>query len=101
MGFHYIPPAAVDAREIATGSYTGDGTDDRQITVGFKCSAVIVLNADHYYSNHIFIPNFCIRIDTAEQRANSALHATDGFVVYAAEYTNENLKVYYYWAISE
>jgi len=35
--------AVAAGKSIATGSYVGDNTDNRQISVGFKCSLVIAL----------------------------------------------------------
>lgn len=90
-------------KSIATGSYTGNGADDRQITVGFKCSLVLIF-ATYAITKVILIPNYQISIEAAlEVAGGTALHATDGFTVYqTADQMNDDFPVtYYYWAISE
>ena len=91
--------ARAEGKTIATGSYTGDGTDDRQITVGFKCSMLIAWAAAN--SSFIVYPNqACIIGNGNDASAQVQLHATDGIVVDAI-IANVNEAVYYYWAISE
>lgn len=101
-------PTEIDvptSRTIATGNYTGDNADDRQVTVGFKCSLVIV--------HTIATPRFFMAYQTATHNlylgepatiqvdsVDCILHATDGFVV-DRFWANDGGEVYYYWAISE
>ncbi|GAH78782.1 unnamed protein product, partial [marine sediment metagenome] len=53
----------IAGKSIATGSYTGDGTDDRQITTGFKCSMVVIYRDTA--RNAIIIPSKAFAIDDA------------------------------------
>ena len=97
-------PAA--GKSIATGSYTGDDTDDRQITTGFKCSMVFIYNSTDEAAADmwIVIPGAAATVSGANYVAYIALHATNGFVVSKTDlgnYGNEPDDVYYYWAISE
>ena len=93
-----IADAHQTARKVVTGTYTGDGSDDRQITVGLKCSIVIILSP--VATRHIVIvPNRSIAVDDG-QLQSEYLHASDGFNVYNVG-ANQNLDVFYYWAISE
>lgn len=97
-----------DGKSIATGTYTGDGSDDRQITVGFKCSLVILQKDGTYPAEWDLLPNItiehCSKTDYhIEQVSNVSLHATDGFIVSStgAGGENPNFGTLYYWAISE
>ncbi len=86
----------------ASGSYTGDGTADRQITTGFKCSFVIIQTSSA--SNRFtLVPSFTIRdtgaADNLDDTTNTYLHASDGFVVGSNSNTDGN--TYYYWAVKE
>lgn len=91
-------------KSITTGTYTGDGGSDRQITTGFQCSMVILWNqtdavaADTYIITFVSIFSFA----GVSHTNDITLHATDGFTVgqTAADPTNENGDVYRYWAIS-
>ena len=90
---------------IATGTYTGDGTTDRQITTGFKCSLVNIFDITGAEELILIIPNSAIYV-TAEANdgtTNLALHATDGFRVGITNqaFGNNNGDTHYYWAISE
>lgn len=93
------------ARTIATGTYTGDDAVSRQITVGFKCSLILLWNSTDATEAGVWvvIPNACWRFDGVSHTANIVLHATDGFTVShnAADQGNDLNDVYYYWAISE
>lgn len=101
-----VAPTEIDvpsARTVATGSYTGDGTDNRQITTGFKCS-FIVLSSSISARRWTVIPNISI-YDLVGAGGNVVttdclIHATDGFEVDNL-YANANTQVYRYWAISE
>ncbi|MBA7543925.1 hypothetical protein ES705_36269 [subsurface metagenome] len=87
---------------IKTGSYTGDAGDDRQITTGFKCSLVVLINAD-YTVCAILIPGISYAVKTTPilLAGGTALHATDGFTVYhTTDLMNAGTKAYYYWAIA-
>lgn len=89
---------------VATGTYSGNGADDRQITTGFKCSLVILYNVTQHTASHstMLIPTNPFGFDGADRLAGCELHATDGFTVdKAADYGNVNTDTYYYWAISE
>ena len=91
----------VDERIIVTGTYTGDDTLDRQITIGFKCSMVILINATDPRL-WVVIPNRAYT-DTLVS-TSIRLHATDGFRVKlsaAPDLGNDLNDVFYYWSISE
>lgn len=102
-------PASV--REIATGTYTGDGTTARQIVTGFKCSAAIIIDEEDAanLTEIIVLPDAALaQYGGADKDVNAfaLLHATDGFVVGnnaddQKYYGNKNLHAYAYWAISE
>jgi len=100
-------PTEIDVptpKSIATGSYTGNGTTARQITVGFKCSLVIITRVDTLRQWFIQA-NSTIFHDTnspyhVDHSAHASLHATDGFVV-EDTYCNYDTQTYYYWAISD
>lgn len=92
--------AGAAGKSIATGNYTGNGADNRQITTGFKCSLVILTWT--LSSSRIVIPT-ALAIDIADgvsDITDVALHATDGFEV-DNQWMNSNAVTYYYWAISE
>ncbi len=92
------------AKEIAEGSYIGDETA-RDISVGFKCSLVIILDSATYHSIAFVIPDESTSItNVAHYGDELVLHATDGFTLESgSELFNMNVSgsVYYYWAISE
>jgi hypothetical protein len=115
----YFPKrVAGAAKSIATGSYTGNGTDGRQITVGFQCSLVIIHGAPGGVTEEwILIPNYSIQHEGYQtgpgteaihysSTVRTYLHASDGFVVSntvtagTLAGSNRNLDTYYYWAIS-
>lgn len=97
-----VVPAA--GATIVTGSYTGNGGVGRQITVGFKCSRVIIMDDDatNLDSVSFLIPSITKIMDGGNIFPNNYLHAADGFVVdNSAKWKNFNGNTYYYWAISE
>jgi len=88
---------------IATGSYVGDATAGFQVSVGFKCSMVII---SQLHTNYILIPNSGIQHVLAgghtDRTANLYLHAADGFQTgTGVTAANLNGATHYYWAISE
>ena len=93
------PPAA--GPTIATGSYTGDGSYPRQITVGFKCSMVVLFDSTSPAAVrcYVLIPNYSANFGGSDLTVNLYLHASDGF--YLVDIANVAARVYYYWAISE
>ena len=97
--------AIAAGKSISTGNYTGDGTTNRQITVGFKCSMVILLGLYSTFRGATMLANHSIiTAITGEQFTTMlGLHATNGFVVGKTHsaYFNTNAVVHYYWAISE
>ena len=89
---------------IAAGSFSGNGADNRQITVGFKCSLVFVYLGPFTGVNGILYANVAERIDAGlHLTGGSGLHGTDGFLVSQTTdgLNNGNPYTYYYWAISE
>jgi len=90
------------SRPIASGTYTGDGTNSRTISVGFDCALVIVMSTTAS-ERTVFIDNGVIT-DTgaAHNQENwNAIYRTlvaGGFMVSNA-CVNTNLAVYYYVAI--
>jgi len=98
----YQGVALPTARTIATGNYTGNDGNDRQITVGFKCSMVVILG-DSESIHAVIVPSRGCHIDDGFIfTGGTALHGTDGFVVsYTTDTMNAAPSVYYYWAISE
>lgn len=93
--------AGAAGKSIATGSYVGDNTDDRQITVGFKCSLVIVWDASGFWFTTSASRACMLRGAGGNGVATDVLlHATNGFVVDQAQ-ANYDATTYYYWAISE
>lgn len=94
------------ARLIKTGTYTGDGTAARQISVGFKCSCVWIATLTTPQRAFI-IPSITVTDTNAAHNTDDTtdihLHATDGFVVSDLGTVNLNFSTepYYYWAIGE
>ena len=85
-----------------TGTYTGDGTDDRHIPIGFQCSCVILwdLTAELAVRTLIIIGTQTFDLGAGESSVDALLHATDGFVVHgSAKNGNVNSEEYYYWAM--
>lgn len=94
-------------KTIATGSYVGTangGANCQDISVGFKCSAVIVQTTEGAEGDEtiVYIPNMVIKHSGGNhiKLSNSSLHATDGFTVCYGD-DNKEGRTYYYWAISE
>jgi len=88
---------------IATGTYTGNAADGRQITTGFKCSMVVIITFATLNGRisriWVAIPNITkVEAQDTGGTGEVSLHATNGFVVNAL-YSNANLITYYYWAI--
>ena len=97
--------AYVDAASgggVATGTYTGDNSNNRQITVGFICKTVFInggLVYSTYQGNGILAPNCATRnmvtVGSGTTVDNGMkCHATDGFIVGSAGGAN------YYFNIS-
>ena len=88
--------------QIASSTYTGNDTNDRQITTGFQCALVIVwtdVGADCTWI--CFRTNVCTKLCNTPSIAKATdvlLHASDGFVV-DQENANHNGETYYYCAI--
>ncbi len=103
-------PAPPVSGQIATGNYTGNGNDNRQIATGFKCSLAYVQRRGAAIA-WTAIPNtglehksaspYHIGYTVIEDRV--LLHATDGFIVDngTAGSANDNGITFDYWAISE
>ena len=89
-------------KAVATGTYTGDGTDDRQITVGFECGCVLVFGIASNY-DAVIMPGQTTRPSTGNPLVGgTTLHGDDGFIVFhTADGMNHGVpaRVYYYWAI--
>ncbi len=96
--------AAGGGATIATGTYTGNDGNNRQITTGFKCSLVILYSPWSTKVLAVMMPDGGAEVATAVfgMTGGSGLHATDGFVVYhTTDFINEDTIVTPYWAISE
>lgn len=91
MGVHIIPysdAAALAAigGQLAYGSYAGDNTTNRQITVGFRCKYVFIGEVGAfkevwtvYGSLHSLL---CAESDRIwDEGTRVKLHATDGFII--------------------
>ena len=88
---------------MATGTYSGDTTDNRQITTGFQCSLVIIFGVGQTGRRIIVMPNqVCFIDDGTNPSGHVVLHGSDGFEVSdnTPKYMNNNGGTYYYWAIS-
>lgn len=106
--------AYVDAAsEVITGSYTGNNTNNRQITVGAEVRAVIITEGLVYgtYPGMGILGGYCIRATTGISASVSVVilsnaglkcHASDGFIVGDDSGTvynfNVNASVYKYVA---
>ena len=104
-----VAPDEIDvpvATEIASGSYSGNDNQDRQITTGFKCSHIILFRDAPTSANcWVAIPN-STRTFTGTQDHSSELsiHASNGFLCGgpgSGYLGNESGETYKYWAISE
>jgi len=98
-----VNTVSITHRKVDTGSYTGDNADNRQITTGFKCSIAYVKRRANTTQNMIAHANESFKwSDLTTLTGGSALHATDGFIVYkTTDNTNLTTVTYDYWAISE
>ncbi len=118
QGVGVNPVYAAGGAKVATSSYTGDGSSGRQITVGFKCSLVIIIGpydgAEQEWTlvpgrtnSHSYGTSPWHRLQAGGTGGTYVyIHATDGFVVdiLAIDGTtrgpNYSGSVYYYTAIS-
>lgn len=81
---------------IVFGSYTGDGTDNRQITLGFRPAAVLILPYGGTYMNG-YILNLALVLDGVP--AQNVTISDTGFLVSAAlNYSTDNRSPYRYMA---
>ena len=101
-------------RNVISGSYTGNDADARNITVGMKCTMVII---GYTGIQWVLIPsNTTVHPynETSAAKAhindvaNCSIHGTDGFVVSKTNATtnvtsgsNGSGATYYYWCIGE
>lgn len=100
--------ALIAQRTVATGSYVGNETA-RDISVGFKCSMVIVQSiasgtGGDVKASFFAIPSLSLEQEssyTIDVTAYLSLHASDGFTLSTSKVTNKTGSTYYYWAISE
>jgi len=104
IGMKWATPAA--GANFASGSYSGNGVDDRQITTGFLCKAVFILSQatigiDAFMVLHPSGAD-CIHwadTDCVDDEEKPYLHATDGFVLGdAVRYANNDGTTYKYVA---
>lgn len=92
-------------RQIATGNYAGDNTEDRQITCGFKPTLVeiLCLNQGAIITIGATLSRTAAggAAEHFEDLAAHYMHATDGFVVSltASISMNSVASTYYWWAI--
>jgi hypothetical protein len=89
-------------KQVATGTYTGDGTNNRDIPVGFTPSLVILFGAAT--GNILWIcwsGTNSVSITTAVNAPGTGMFLTStGFQVDGGANTaNENTKAYTWWAI--
>lgn len=85
---------------VASGTYSGNDTDNRQITTGFKCSFVICVARTQSAGRFAF-QNRGANITNGAVITDFLLHATDGFVVDELDFNKTAWGVYDYFAISE
>ena len=99
---------------VATGGYTGNATNDRQITTGFQCAFVLLMRQDetNARTGWELLPNqTSVHCDDLPYHnfgrvADTYLHALDGFVVDnsgaypAAQTSNDNGAQYQYCAMA-
>lgn len=85
---------------ISTGSYAGDDTDNRQITVGFTCKGAIVMAA---HAN-AFRATICETISHTDKAAGDnvyntdiAVHGSDGFIVDTTTYQLNTSGITYHY----
>lgn len=97
--------------EVVTGSYTGDGTKGRTISLGFQPKAVFVipsngrLNATYGYYGGLALPSKPVAVGSHEVAAIVAAgfrvsHTVANYTNYSEYLTaNENGKIYYCLAV--
>ena len=90
------------APRIASGQYTGDDADNRQIVTGWQCSMVIIKRAANATQSAMMLAGESWKLnDLTTLAGGSGLHATDGFIVYTTGDSLNHVGVTYnYWAIS-
>jgi len=82
------------------GTYTGDGTDDRQILTGFRCGSVVVVRGagNQAWLSCTTAANHGLKLHTVPTIEVTAtdvlLHAVDGFIVDEAS-ANDTGVTYY------
>jgi len=95
--------ATVTGISISSSSYVGDNANDKQIAVGFACKLVIIYRSAATANAWVCINTAgSIRFAAAPAitipSTDVLLHATDGFIVDAAN-ANQTGVTYYYVAI--
>jgi len=83
---------------VAAGTYTGNGNNDRNITTGFVCGAVIIVTSGQDGYSGVILSDLALTFNGNDD--GSYLNPTDGFNIYAARF-NFNAVTYKYCAISE
>ena len=98
-----VDPVLIDVPSVklmATGTYTGNASGGRQITTGFKCNLIMIVNTTNYSYSGYILPGGSIALFSSPASGGGTLHGTNGFVL-DGTHLNRNNHVYYYWAISE
>jgi len=84
------------------GTYTGNDTDNRQITTGFPCG-LVVIGCSLTYAWICPSTTRAIRVKTDPEvivtNTQALLHATDGFLVDQVE-ANQSIRTYVYAAVA-
>ena len=94
----------IDNHKIITGVYLGDGKNNRQIKIGFKCSLVFILCPSYPKLSCLMMSNANpIRLSDNTMLTNGTrFHHTDGFIVCGIkDSVNKKGVPYNYWAIGE
>lgn len=100
--YHFCIKASSD---VAVGTYTGDGTDNRDITgVGFQPDSVIIKSAD--YGAGVWKPASLAGDSAMTWMASAASNliqsfSSDGFQVGSGQAVNANTYAIYYLALKE
>lgn len=90
---------------IASGSYTGDGTDDRDVVTGLSFQPDYVSVKAENTRNHVFTtkdaPSDTTLIYTNAASVSNAIQVlnSDGFQIGTSVYANQNAVVYYWFAL--
>ena len=98
-----VDPVLIDVpsvKSMATGTYTGNASGGRQITTGFKCNLIMIVNTTNYSYSGYILPGGSIALFSSPAPGGGTLHGTNGFVL-DGTHLNRNNHVYYYLAISE